>query len=332
MRPRHRLAVFLLISLVGCNSGTKPPASKDGPEGGLEPVTLVLNWLPEAEHGGFYAALVHGYYKEAGLDVKILPGGVDSPVVVQVDRRSVDFGVLNADNLTFGRAQGATLVALMAPLQTSPRCLMLHASTGIETFDDLKDLTLAMNDSQAFVAWLKKKTPLEGVRIVKYTSSIAPFLNDPRYGQQAYVFSEPFLARKAGAEPRTLMLSDIGFNPYTSLLITSEALMREKPDVVRRMTQASVRGWEKYLESPDETNKYINSVNPEMDLDILQYGAEALKPLALGEPLGQPLGTMTLERWQTLVDQLIETKQIKPGSVDPQQLYRMDHLPAAPGL
>ena len=38
-------------------------------------MTLQLNWFPEAEHGGYYAALVRGYYRDAGLDVKILPGG-----------------------------------------------------------------------------------------------------------------------------------------------------------------------------------------------------------------------------------------------------------------
>jgi len=327
------IAVFLVVSLVGCDSGiTKSSTAKSGAgSAGLEPVSLVLNWLPEAEHGGFYAALVHGYYKQAGLDVTILRGGIDSPVVPQVDRRKVDFGVLNADNLIFGRAQGATLVALMSPMQMSPRCLMVHESAGIKSFADLKNMTLAMNDSQAFVAYLKMKAPLEGVRIVKYTASIAPFLNDKNYGQQAYVFSEPFIAKKEGGDPQTLMLSDIGFNPYTSMLVTSEAMIAEKPEIVRKMTVASARGWEKYIESPDETNEYINKQNPEMGLDILKYGAEALKPLVLDATARQQgVGAMTQERWQTLVEQLVESQQIKAGSVDPKSAYRLEFLNAAP--
>ncbi|MEO8377770.1 MAG: ABC transporter substrate-binding protein, partial [Candidatus Sumerlaeota bacterium] len=42
-------------------------------------VSLVLNWFPEMEHGGFYAAQVEGYYAEEGLDVTIISGGVDVP-------------------------------------------------------------------------------------------------------------------------------------------------------------------------------------------------------------------------------------------------------------
>ena len=41
----------------------------------LTPVTLQLNWFPEAEHGGYYAALVHGFFADEGLDVEIIPAG-----------------------------------------------------------------------------------------------------------------------------------------------------------------------------------------------------------------------------------------------------------------
>ena len=70
----------------------------------LPSVTLQLNWFPEAEHGGYYAALAEGYYQEAGLNVKILPGGPDTPVLQQVARRAVTFGVANADNILLGAA------------------------------------------------------------------------------------------------------------------------------------------------------------------------------------------------------------------------------------
>src|SRR5262245_45322175 len=100
------------------------PASEEGlqVDPTLTQVTLQLNWFPEVEHGGYYAALVHGYYREAGLNVKILPGGADTPVVQQVARRSVTFGIVNADNILFARAQQVPVVAVMAPLQISPRC------------------------------------------------------------------------------------------------------------------------------------------------------------------------------------------------------------------
>ena len=64
---------------------------------------------------------------------------------------------------------------------------------------------------------------------------MAPFLNDPRFGQQAYNISEPFVARQAGGDPQVLMLADAGYNPYTSCLVTRDELVRRSPDLVRRV-------------------------------------------------------------------------------------------------
>ncbi len=192
------VAALLLALAVGCGLEQRDPAATKDADG-LVPVTLQLNWFPEAEHGGFYAALVEGYYQQAGLDVKILPGGPETPVVQQVAHGAANFGVVNADNVLFARAQQAPIVALMAPLQNSPRCLIVHASAGIRTFDDLKDMTIAMSPSGTFTQFLRRTLKLEGVTIVPYAGSMAPFLLDKKYAQQGYVFSEPFVAPSRAA-------------------------------------------------------------------------------------------------------------------------------------
>ncbi len=71
-------------------------------------VELALNWFPEAEHGGYFAALVKGYYRDAGLDVKILPGAASSAVLQRVARNQVAFGVENADRILLGRRNRPT--------------------------------------------------------------------------------------------------------------------------------------------------------------------------------------------------------------------------------
>jgi NitT/TauT family transport system substrate-binding protein len=257
-----------------------------------------------------------------GLDVEILPGGIDAPVPQLISRRDVTFGVLNADNTLFGRAQQMPVVALMAPIQTSPRCIMVHQSAGIRNFDDLKNMTIAMSPAAAFAQYMRYKLPLPGVQVVAYSGNVAQFLVDKNFAQQGYVFSEPFVAKKQGGDPQVLMVSDLGFNPYTSLLITHESRVADEADLVRRMVSASVRGWVQYVASPEKTNEHIHRVNPEMDLDILAYGAEKLKPLVLTQAAQvRGVGTMSHKRWQTLFDQLVESGQLKPGSVDVAQAY-----------
>lgn len=313
-------AVCLLMAIaLGCDRNTPAPA--DLPAQGDQPtkVRLLLNWYPEAEHGGYYAALREGYYREAGLDVEIVKGGPQAPVIPQVDQRQMEFGIANADGLVLARAEEATVVALMAPLQTSPRVIMVHAASGIEDFADLKNLTLAMNP-QPFATFLQRHVPLEGVTVVPYQGSVAAFLSDPDFAQQAYVFSEPFVAEQQGGDPKSLLVADLGFNPYTSVLFTSESYVKEQEEIVGKMVAASVRGWQHYIEHPQSTNEYLHEINPEMSASALAFGVKALKPLVVTES-NEAIGEMTLDRWQTLIKQLEEMDSEKAAAVSAEQVF-----------
>jgi len=313
MRRHGWLLSLLALLAAGC--GRRAERTGDA-------VTLALNWFPEAEHGGYYAALVHGYYAEEGLDVRILPGGPDAPVTARVATGGATFGVENADHAVYARAEGADVVALLAPIQDSPRCLIVHAASPIRGFEDLRDVTLAMSAKGAFAHFLRARLPLEGVRVVPYPGSMSLFLRDPNYVQQGYSFSEPFLARRAGVETRTLMVSDLGFNTYTSVLLVRGGLRREQPELVRRFVRAARRGWEHYLRDPEETNRHIHGLNPEMDLAVLAFGVEALRPLAWTETARRDgFGAMRLERWSTLVKQMEELGLVPPGRVRPEELF-----------
>ncbi len=339
------LTVLVVLAFAGCGgsgsgaarpprgtAGSPGPASANTPMSEPVKVQLQLNWFPEAEHGGYYAALVHGIYREEGLEVTILRGGPDTPVIPEVARGRIDFGISNADSLLLARAQEADVVALLAPMQHSPRCIMVHAVSGIERLEDLRGVTLAMSEASAFSHFLRRRLPLADVQIVPYPGNIARFLDDPNYAQQGYVFSEPYLARRAGAEPRALMVSDLGFNPYTSVLFARRELIASRPDVVGRMVRASARGWERYLRDPEQTNRHIRSLNEAMELDVLAYGVEALRPLVLDETARQEgTGVMHLERWLELESQLIEAGQLKPGAARVKEAFTTRFLPGAGG-
>ena len=111
------------------------------------------------------------------------------------------------------------VVAVMAPLQLSPRCIMVHESSGIRDFNDLKNITIEMSNSNPFSYFLRKKLPLEGVKVVPYYGQRGPVFAAQELRAAGYVFSEPFVARKEGGDPEVLMLSKLGFNPYSSVLV-----------------------------------------------------------------------------------------------------------------
>ncbi|HEV7732123.1 MAG TPA: ABC transporter substrate-binding protein [Candidatus Binatia bacterium] len=311
---RRLLAVAALVLLAACGGGS------DG-----STVRVALNWFPEHEHGGYYEALAGGGYRTAGLDVRILPGGPQAPVLSRVASGDVEYGVVNADDVLVGRAAGVAVVAVMAPIQTSPVCVMVHAASGFTTLQDIRDVTLAVQIASPYWQFMKPRLPLPGVTVVPYTGTIAEFLTNPKYAQQAYVISEPILARAKGADPRCLLVAELGFNPYTSVLVTSEARLRDDPEQVRRMVTASAEGWTRYLANPTVGNDAILAVNPEMGRETLERGVEALVPLVRVD--GVAMGSMTAARWQTLAQQL-RAAGVLATEVDPTRAWDARFLPS----
>ena len=134
-------------------------------------------------------------------------------------------------------------VAVLAPLQTCPRCLVVHESTGASSFGDLGGFTIAMNAGEPFAQFLMNGPLPKDVEIVPYTGGVTHFLRNEKHAQQGYSFSEPFLATDQGGDPKVLLVADAGFNPYTSCLFTRGETVKKDAELVRKMVAASVRGW-----------------------------------------------------------------------------------------
>lgn len=288
----------------------------------LQNVSLALNWFPEAEHGGYYAAKVHDNYQKYGLNVQILAGGPDVPVIQRVASGQIEFGVANADEVLLARNQGVPVVALLAPIQHTPMCIMVHEESPFHKLSDLKNVKLAMTLSSPYMSYLKKKLPLDGVTILPYSGNIAPFLNEKNYAQQGYIFSEPYLAKQKGINVRCLPLKEIGFDPYTSVLITNEKLIKKNPELVQKVTQASQKGWKTYFNNPKQTHEHIAKLNSNMNQDILNYGWKIIKGMGQN-PLEKnfEIGKMTKQRWETLKSQLIEIQLIQKENVNIEQAF-----------
>lgn len=320
---RVRLLILLTVGLSagilsGCTGGEPVTTTDDG----STQVRLALNWYPEAEHGGYIAADVHGCFADEKLSVEIVPGDAGAPqaVIAELAAGRLLFAVSDADNLVKARAKGVPLVAVMAPLQTSPRCIVVHEASGIKRLEDLTDVELAISEARPFALWMKMKLPLTNVRFVPYSGGVGEFLTKEKFAQQGFVFSEPFAAREKGGDPHVLMVSDLGFNPYGSLLVTTEQTIERSPGLVQSVVAAAARGWDQYLRNPRKTNEAIHQQNSDMSLDVLQYGAEQMVELCRVEGT-IPLCGMTLDRWQTLVEQIEEIDEIPVGRVDAEKCF-----------
>ncbi len=314
-------------TIAGVIGGESAPSASAG--GKKTKVALLLNWYPEAEHGGFYAAKVHGIYEKYGLDVDIQSGGKTTVVAQSLSLGRVQFGVANADDVLVARNQDVPMVALMAPIQIGPRCIMVRKDSGITSFEQLKNLTLQIDSGRPYVAFMKSKGLLdESVKIAPYFGTVAQLVAGPGYAAQGYTFSEPFMAQQQGVEVTQLMMSDLGYNPYASLLVSMEPYTKENAEVCRKMVQASIEGWQRYLLDPKETNAVILAANKQgLTREALDYGVEALKPLCYVNQVTQDIGAMSPERWTQLADTLVELKLIDRSKLKLEASYTLGFLP-----
>jgi len=323
VHPVRFLPTILLgLSLCfGLGCGKKTQSNSGAPDAGgpaQTKVVLALDWVPEPEFGGFYAARESGAYKRHGIGIEIQGGGAGVPVLQMVATGRADFGTVGADELLTARARGADLVALFAVFQTSPQGIMVHASRKLQKLEDaFHSGTLALETGKAYAAYLKKKFAWDGVKVVPYDGGVAHFLADSNFGQQCYVTSEPIAARQKGADPAVFLIADSGFNPYATVVVTRRELLQKNPGLAREFVLATREGWRDYLDHPEATNALLGKLNSALDAATLRAAAEAQKPLIENDDSKQHgLGSMQQARWQTLAEQLLDLKFLdKPANV-----------------
>ncbi|MBN8554394.1 MAG: ABC transporter substrate-binding protein [Deltaproteobacteria bacterium] len=279
----------------------------------LTSVKLALNWVPEPEFGGFYAAEQSGIYKNSNLRVDLLPGGAGSPVVQMIAAGKVEFGISSADDVIIARSKGADVVALFAVYQTSPTGIMVHASRGLKSIGDVfSSGTVAIQKGYPFYDFLRKKYKTEGAKIVPYKGGITEFLNDKNFAQQCFVTAEPAMARKKGANPQVFMVAEAGFNPYTSVLVTSGKYLKKNPEIVKAMVKASYDGWKLYLAAPQPANQWMSTLNKAMDLETFNEVAYMQTSLIVtDESRKGGVGAMTEKRWNDMAAALVDLKIIR---------------------
>lgn len=316
-----RVLVALLLAGAGCSR--PEPAKPAVPNGAtaLRPIVLQTDWLPQAEHGGFYQALAKGFYAEAGLAVELLPGGVNAQVNLKVARGDADFGMNRSDLLFAAQDQGLPVVVVAAHLQHDPQALLVHAESPVKDFADLNGRTVIAAPSMIWIPYLKKRYGVE-FNLRPLTYGLAAFMADPAAVQQGFVTNEPFFAERNGVKVRTLLIADSGYDAY-HVLFTRRELARTDPALVAAFTAASLRGWKDYLEGdPAPAHAEILRRNPQASAEQLAYsrGQILARGLVTGDAAeGDALGRIRVTRVLRLLEALRDAGLVSDRAT-PEQL------------
>jgi len=313
------LAVVFSLTFAGCHG--HPSAT----ESGLAPIRLQLDWYPQPEQGGFFAAQLLGYYKAEGLDVTILPLPQYGSVAQLVSTGKADIGLGSSDQILEWNSNGLPLTAVSATMQHDPQAIMVHKESSIHDFKDLEGHTIAAQTGATWLKYVISRYKLHQVREIPSTKSIANFLDDQAYVQQIFITSEPFFAKQAGAEVRTMLISSSGYDPYR-VQFTSREFAADHPDLVAKFVRASIKGWQAYLRDPAATNAMLLKLNPALNPAQEAYTAQALRDggfVTGNDAASDQTGHMSPARWQANFEQL-NSLGILQGPVDMTKAYSLN--------
>jgi len=301
-------------------------------------VSFGTDWKAEAEHGGYYQAIATGIYRKHGLDVALRQGGpqVNHAQLLAAGRLDFNLAPNSFGPLNFV-SENIPMVAVAAIFQKDPSVLIAHPGQGNDTLAALKGKPIMIGSDTRVTSWnfLKSKFGYTDDQIRPYTFSVAPFLADPKAIQQGYLSSEPFTIEAQGVKPVVMLIADAGYASYGSLIQTSNKMVREKPDLVRRFVDASIEGWYSYLYGdPAPGNGLIKRDNPEMTDALLAYGIAKIKEYGIvdsGHAKTAGIGAMTEARWRNFFDTMASVG-VFPKNLEFQKAFTLQFVNKKVGM
>ena len=290
------LRQFIVLLLGGCAMS----AMAD------DTITLQLKWRHAFQFAGYYAAIEHGYYREAGLDVRLRQAEPNDDPLKQVLDGNAQYGVGNS-SLLLARRAGQPVVVLAVMFQHSPLVLITRQFGPTQAIHDLAGKRLMIEpQSDELLAYLKQEgIPLDGLKTTPHSFSPQDLIAGKVDAISAYVTNEPYALERAGFSHHLYTPRSVGIDFYGDNLFTTEQELKRHPDRVKAFRAASLRGWAYAMAHPREVAELIVAkYAPQLTPEFLRFEAERMAPLFRTDLI--EIGYSNPGRWRHIADTYAE--------------------------
>jgi NitT/TauT family transport system substrate-binding protein len=248
-----------VIAVCGTALGTSASAA--------DKVTVQLKWLPQAQFAGYYVAQAKGYYKDAGLDVTIKPGGPDISPVQVIAGNQADIVVNWMPDALAAREAGVPLVNVAQVFNQSGLMLTCKKSSGVTSPKDLKGKTLGVwygGNEYPFLNWMAKLgyKPDTDIKIMKQGFNVDPLLQNQAACISTMIYNEYWQVVDAGVKESDLVTFFYEKEGVASLedgLYVMEAKLKDPAFVARmgKFVKATLKGWNEAVKDPAAAAKIV---------------------------------------------------------------------------
>jgi NitT/TauT family transport system substrate-binding protein len=233
-------------------------------------VTIQLKWVTQAQFAGYYVAKTKGFYKDAGLDVTINPGGPDVAPAQVIAGGGADVIIDWMPSALASREKGVPLVNIAQPFKKSGLEITCRADTGIKKPEDVKGKTIGVwyfGNEYPFLSWMSKlkiKTDgsPDGVKMLKQGFNVDPLIQKQAACISTMTYNEYWQVIDAGYKPSELVVfkyEDEGVATMEDGLYVIESKLADPAFVAKmaKFVKASMKGWDYAKANVEEATKIV---------------------------------------------------------------------------
>lgn len=326
------ISASLILPMVGgANAQTKAPVD----------ITFTTDFILLGRYAPWYTALAKGYYKDAGLNVTIVPGKGTAQALQALESGVAQIAFSDVASLVLARAHGAsTAKFVMINYQKAPYAVFsLAPGANVTKPDQLKGLEIASGAGsftpKVIRGFMKEhKLDPDSVKFVNVDGSarVGMLLSGKVPAIETFIFGKAGIGRavKTG-KLETLLLSDFGLELYANGILVREDFLKSNPDVVRAFVKASLLGWRDALRDPNEAAnleaKYVPGLKHDVAVDELGIVRNlAVTPDTQAHGLGW-IDAARMAKSVAFIEKYIGVEGKAPAASD---LYTLDYLPKEP--
>jgi NitT/TauT family transport system substrate-binding protein len=300
-------------------------------------ITFQLNWVAGGANAGFAAAVAEGFYKEAGLDVKLVEGNGSGNTAQLVANNRSEIAYADAVAVSQLIAKGAPMKIVSTIYQSNPNAVLALKKTGIKSIKDLtgKKVGVPSGSSQTTMLplFLKANGLKESdVSLINMppTSMVPSLLQGQVDAILGSIDAYQIQLEAQGADLNIYKFADFGVPTVSTSIFASNAYLKDNPEVVKKFIAASLKGWSFALDNPDRAVKALKTTFPNVNEKLAASELAAITSLFCSGG-AKSIGKAEDALWVKTQDLLSEVKLL-PAGQDPKSYYTNDFLPPAASM
>jgi putative hydroxymethylpyrimidine transport system substrate-binding protein len=270
-----------------------------------QPVSVMLDWFPNADHVGLYRALSAGYFRQAGLDVHVQTPTDPATPLQLLAAGKIDLAISYEPELLLARDKGLPLVSIAALVQRPLTSIVSLGNRHITSPAKLRGRTVGTAGIPYQHAYLQTilqhaGVPTSSVHEVNVGSNLVPAMLSGRVDATlgAYWNYEAIQLRQLGRRVNVIHVENAGVPNYDELvLVTRENEIANRTNLLRRFVQALGRGYESVRSDPTSGVNALVAANPGLSRKLQLASVEATLPAYFPSGSGHPWGWQDGRQW-----------------------------------